>query len=404
MPTYTFIARDRSGSQHTGERESDDADSLTAELRSRGYLVIAVERSGVGETGAPSGLRAWLPATRFDVEIGFQQMATMVVSGLGLLQSLRTTAEQARRPAAAAVWTKIAESIEEGSSMSSALESHGRIFPESIVQLIRVGEHTGTLETAFNRCAEQLERMRQIRLTLLNALAYPLIVLFLSFGVTAFLVFGVIPKIERFLEGRGRSLPPLTQTLVDVSGYLREHAPEIAILASAGFVALVATRLWEPGRRFLDGILLKVPMIGGVIRLSATAVIARALGSLLESGVTLLASLQTVETLVGNRVLRERLREARQGVLRGESLAAGLDDRRCFMPMLSRMVAVGESTGALSTVLAEVSRFHEQQLLVTIRRLSGLVEPVVIVVVGGLVGFVYIAFFTALFSITGGVR
>ena len=272
------------------------------------------------------------------------------------------------------------------------------------MQLVRVGEATGNLDTALRGSAEHLERTRQMRLTVLNALAYPAIVTLLAVGVAAYLVLAVIPKIQKYIGGRGRGLPPLTQTLLDVTAFVQAWLPHCAAGLAAAGLALFFIYRWPPGRLALDGFLLKLPVVGGVLRLAGTAVLARGLGVLLESGVTLLDSLQTTERLVGNRALGSRIAAARETVLRGGTLAGALADGRAFMPMLGRMVAVGESAGTLAPVLGEVARFHENQLLVVIRRMSVLIEPVVILVVGGIVGFVYIAFFLALFSLAGGVR
>lgn len=405
MPAYTYSARDSSGASQTGTLTAASVELLSADLRSRGMLVLKVEPVAEEQRGRISlDPRTWLPMTSFDVEIGFQQMASMITSGLSLLLALRTVAEQARRPRATMIWQDVSERIEQGSTFSDALAEHPRVFSRNVIQLIRVGEHSGNLDTALLRSAEQLERLRQMKLTVVNALAYPAIVVFLSVAVTMFLVLGVIPKLEKFLSGRGRALPAMTQTLLDITNFVQAWLPHLCVGAVSLLLALVATWFWPPGRRFLDRVLLRLPVVSGVLRLSGTAVFARGLSSLLESGVTLLDSLITVEHLVDNRVLREKIAEARQSVLRGESLAAGLSGGKRFLPMLPRMVAVGESAGSLSTVLAEVARFHENQLLVVIRRLSVLIEPVVILVVGGIVGFVYLAFFSALFSTTGGIR
>lgn len=406
MPSFTYQARDRNGTPQGGVLTAVSAELLAADLRARGLLVLEVrqeedERSQRVVTLNP---RTWLPMTSFDVEIGFQQLASMLSSGLSLLLALRTVAEQARRPRATAIWQNISDRIEEGSTFSDAIADHSCIFSRHVVQLIRVGEHSGNLDTALLRCAEQLERLRHMRLTVLNALAYPGLVVLLSMGVSLFLVLVVIPKIEKFLSGRGRGLPALTQALVDTTRFIQTYLPHICIGTAALLIALFAIYRWPPGRRFMDAILLRVPVVGGILRLSGTAVLARGLSVLLESGVTLLDSLMTVEHLLGNRVLREKIASARQAVLRGDSLASGLGGGRCFLPMLPRMVAVGESAGTLSTVLAEVARFHEHQLVAVIRRMSVIIEPVVILVVGSIVGFVYIAFFTALFSVTGGIR
>jgi type IV pilus assembly protein PilC len=406
MPTFRYITRDTSGASQSGTLSAGSMEMLTSELRGRGLLVVDIEP--VAE-GAPRGAatwspRTWLRATSFDVEMGFQQLATMMHSGLSLLASLRTVAEQARRVKAAAVWHNVADRIEQGATFGDSLAAQGGSFSEHVVQLVRVGETSGNLDTALRSSAEHLERTRQMRLTVINALAYPVVVVLLSVGVAAFMVLGVIPKIQNYIGGRGRSLPPITQTLLDVSGFVQTYLPHFAVGLIAALLALVFIYRWPPGRLAMDGGLLKIPIIGGVLRLSGTAVFARGLGVLLESGVTLLDSLRTTERLIGNRALASRIAAARETVLRGGTLAGALAEGRTFMPMLGRMVAVGENAGTLAPVLGEVAKFHENQLVAVIRRMSVLIEPVVIIVVGGIVGFVYIAFFLALFSLAGSVR
>lgn len=406
MPTFRYTARDVSGAAQSATLAATSMEMLTSELRARGLLVIDVE--AIAES-APRGVVTWNPQTwpkptSFDVEMGFQQLATMLHSGLSLLASLRTVGEQARRVRATAVWHNVADRIEQGATFGDALAAQGGVFSEHVVQLVRVGETSGNLDTALGSSAEHLERTRQMRLTVVNALAYPAIVTLLAVGVAAFMAFGVIPKIQKYIGGRGRSLPPITQTLLDVSSFAQTYLPHFAVALVAGGLALVFIYRWPPGRLAMDGLFLKMPIVGGVLRLAGTAVLARGLGVLLESGVTLLDSLKTTERLVGNRALAARIAAARETVLRGGTLAAALADGRTFMPMLGRMVAVGESAGTLAPVLGEVARFHENQLVVVIRRMSVLIEPVVIIVVGGIVGFVYIAFFLALFSLAGNVR
>lgn len=406
MPTYRSISRDLTGAMRTSTQAAGNQEILTAELRSQGLLVLEVKEIGkrAGPTRPTLDPRTWLGMAGFDVEMGFQQLASMLRSGLSLLSAMRTVAEQARRPRAAAVWNNVADRIEQGSSFTAALTAHRRVFSEHTTQLVRVGETTGNLDTALHRAAEHLERTRQLKLTVFNALAYPAIVTVLAIGVATFLVLGVIPKIEKYLGGRGRKLPPITQSLLDLSAFMQVALPYFAVGLAALTLALFFIHRWPPGRLILDRVLLRIPIIGGVLRLGGTAIFARGLGVLLESGVTLLESLKTVEHLLANRSLRARVTKARETILRGGTLAAPLAEARDFMPMLPRMVAVGESAGTLSQVLDEVARFHENQIVVVIRRMSVLIEPIVILVVGVIVGFVYIAFFVALFSLAGGSR
>lgn len=404
MPTFRYLTRDSSGASQSGTLAAATPEMLTAELRGRGLLVLdieALEERGRGAVTLNPG--TWLAARSFDVEMGFQQLATMLHSGLSLLESLRTVADQARRVRATAVWNDVADRIEQGTTFAAALSAHP-VFSEHVVQLVRVGEASGNLDNALRNAADHLERSRQVRLTVINALAYPAVVTLMAIGVAAFLVFGVIPKIQKYLGGRGRSLPGITQSLLDVTNWVQNSLPYIGIVLFATLLALFFMYRWPPGRLAMDSLLLRIPVVGGILRLSGTAVLARSLGILIESGVTLLDSLKTVERLLGNRALGARVVAARESVLRGGTLATGLTAKRSFMPMLPRMVAVGENAGTLAPVLAEVARFHENQLVVSIRRMSVLIEPVVIIVVGGIVAFVYIAFFVALFSLAGGFR
>ena len=409
MPEFSYMARDRSGQPQNGVLTADSPSQLAAQLRGRGWIVMGIESvtrpgatlGGLLQLANPS---RWMPATRLDVELGMQQLATMLRSGLTLLSSLRTAAEQARRPAMARVWRQIAERIEEGSTFADALMAHGRLFPTMAIQLVRVGEESGTLDIILKRAATHLERSRQVRTTLLTALMYPAFVLLAAMAVSAFMVFSLIPKLQKFLVGRGRRLPQVSQMLLDSTTWINTHGTLILLVVLALLVGAVVLCRWPWGRSRIDRGLLRFPIVGHLLRLAGTATVARGLSILLESGITLLMALQTVRGLLANRAMKARLEEARGAVIEGGALADTFLQGKEFAPMLGRMTAVGESTGTLATVLDEVAEFHEGQLAAAVRRFSALIEPATILVVGGIVGFVYIAFFLALFSVAGGGR
>ena len=406
MPEFTYIARDATGHTHSGVMDAESTSQLAAQLRGRGWVVLAVDAAG--RVSALASLARmvrpyhWLPATRLDVELAMQQIATMLRSGLTLLNSLRTAADQARRGAMARVLRRVAERIEEGSSFADALAADGRLFPMMVVQLVRVGEESGTLDLVLRRAAMHLKTSRQLKTTLLTSLMYPTFVLFAAIGVTAFMVFSLIPKIQKFLIGRGRRLPEMSQMLIDFTNWANAHATAILLTALAALVGLVVLIRWPRARQHVDKAVLRVPVIGRLLRLAGTATVARALSLLLESGITLLMGLQTVRGLLGNRAMQTRLDDARESVMAGGALGEGFLQGKEFTPMLGKMTSVGESTGTLDTVLEELAEFHEEQLAGAVRRFSALIEPVMILVVGGIVGFVYIAFFMALFSVASG--
>jgi len=409
MPLFSFQAKDKQGQRQQGQLVAVTSAQALAELRTRGWLILDLQATAVPGTGLREKMSAFhfsslLPATKFDVEIGFLQMAAMLRSGLTLLTSLKTVEEQARRPAMGQIWRQVYERIQEGSSFTDALRAHPRHFDEFVVQLVQVGSESGALDTVLTRAAEHLERSRNLRTTLINAMIYPAIVLVFALGVTTFMLVGIIPQMEKVLRSRGRQLPAMTQMLLDASAFVRIHGWEmiigIALLAVAGILFYRTDR----GRMWISRTLLRIPLLRKVICVTGTAVLARSLGLLLQNGINLIDALRTSELLLSNAVLRQRVETARQGVLQGASLAHGLEAQPGFERLLARMVAVAETTGRLDTVLDEVARFHEAQLATLVRRLGALVEPAVILVVGSIVGFVYIAFFMALMSLTGGAR
>jgi len=376
------------------------------EIRGRGWLVLDVRND------APAAPREnplavlrpgrWLSARNIDVEVSLRQMAVMLRSGLTLLNALNTVAEYASRESMGRIWYDVAGRIQEGASLADAMSQHSR-FSQMVVQLIRVGEQTGHLEPVLLRAAERLEHSRRLRASLITALFYPVIVLVLAIGVTGFMVFSVIPKLEKFLATIGRKLPAMTQALLDITAWIQTYSPHMAVGALLLVVAGISLYLWPPGRMAIDRTILRLPIVGKIFRLAGTVSFAGGLSALLHSGITLLEGLRTSERLQSNHFLARQVATAREAVIRGGSLAEPLGRDSAFMPLLSRMVAVGESAGTLDEILDEVAKFYESQLQAAIRMLALFIEPIIIIVVGGIVGFVYISFFMALFA-AGGAR
>ena len=336
--------------------------------------------------------------TPLDLELGLRQLSSMLRAGLPLLPALRTCADQARRRRAARLWNALADHIETGLSLSESVE-HLRAFDPYTTALVRVGETSGTLDATLARAADHLAAARATRSLLANALIYPILVLVLTAAVTAFMVVKVIPQVEEFLQSDNAALPPLTQLLLDITHALRLYAPPVLLALVVALVVLFLLRLLPGPRAATDALLLRLPVLGRLLRLSATATLSRGLSILLDSGITLLDALAASAPLLSNRHLRNRLAHARQLVLQGLPLSDALATAPEFLPMLHKMAAVGETTGTLSSALDETATFHETLLLSSVRRFTALIEPVLILIVGLIVGFVYTAFFLALFSL-----
>lgn len=401
MASFSYVARDPSGGLRQGTGDAPSSAELAAQLRQQGLLVVKVEAAASPSAARGFGLGRILPTRSVDVEIGLKQLAVMLRAGITLLEALRVLPRQQPRERVRRLWSEVAERIQSGSSFADALATQRAISP-LVVQLVRVGEQTGELERVLVRGAEALERRRRLRASVLSAFLYPTIVLVMTLGVTAFLVLSVLPKIRVFLSGLGRQLPPLTQALLDVSDFVQANLVTGAVGLPLLLAGLCAVYLYPPGRLAIDRLILYVPLAGRVSRLSGTVSLARGLGDLLASGITLLESLATAERLISNRYLAERVALARERVLVGASLHEQLTDPRAFTPMLPAMVAVGETSGSLDEVLAEVADFHEEELQGLVQTLSVLIEPAVIVAVGAVVGFVYLAVFMALYAAQGG--
>lgn len=253
----------------------------------------------------------------------------------------------------------------------------------------------------MSRAADQMEARRNLRTQVINALVYPALAVAMAVGVSAFLVLAVIPKISEFLRSGGAELPELTQLLMDCSAWVRANGLSLAVGLVASAVAWNVVRRNERGREAQDVLLLRLPVAGRILRLSGTALFARSMQIMTESGVTLLDALATASRLMANRRLRRRVARAHDLVMQGNTLRQSLAEAPEFLPMLSRMAAVGESTGALPEAFGEAARFHEMMLAVAVKRFAIVIEPVMICVTGLIVGFVYIAFFMAIFAIAG---
>ena len=402
MPLFTYTARDQYNRPQSGVREAPTLMSLAESLRAQGWLVLTIEAAAAEGAGLAAALdpRLLLRVRSVDVELALQQVAVMLRSGLTLLNALRIAAKNSDRRRLRRILLRVAEHIEEGSAFADALAEHA-VFSRFVVQLVRVGEATGHLDVVLSRSAEMLERRRALRTQVLTALGYPTVTLLGAIGVAVFMVVSVIPKLAEFLKGMGRRLPPSTQSLVDFSQWMQIHGIMVGALTLTAAGSVVLVYLTPAGRRVVDAFLLRLPIIGKVLRVAGTALFARAFGTLIGSGVTVLEALRTAEDLGHNHHLSRIVAAAREQVFHGEGLAGTLGRRYGFMPMLSHMVAVGEASGTLDNVLDEVARFHETQLALIIKRLTALMEPAITVVVGGVVGYVYISFFLAMYSVVG---
>lgn len=397
---FTATVRDRDGNTRQIVRNAVSSSDFAAALRSEGLLVVSVSEAPEDSSVRPKNRRfRFRRMSSFAVEMGLRQISSMLTSGITLLLAVRTVAEQSPSRRVRRVWDSIADKIVGGMSFAAALEDDVGTFGEITVRLAEVGEKTGELENTMRRAADQLENARDLRTAVVNALVYPALALITTFAVTAYLVGVVIPKLGEFLVESGGELPAITQLLLDVSGWFRLYSLDVLVWTVAAAATWWAVRLTEKGRELEDALILRVPLAGKVLKVAGTAIFARSVQIMTESGLTLLDTLDTSARIVTNRRLRRRVETCRAAIVAGSSLSDSLAEAREFMPMLRHMAAVGEVSGSLPNAFRETARYHELVLAITIKRLGIFIEPVMILVTGAIVGFVYIAFFMALFAI-----
>ena len=400
MPSFAYSIRTASGQTKAGVVDAASSSAASAVLREGGNLLLGLEPTNKSAAPRKNTTRysqvPFLRPRMATLEVVLRQMSVMLGSGLTLLEALRTASNQSTYLMGGTL-IDIAERVQEGRSLSQALNRHpwmGRM----VRQLVEVGEQTGNLDVVLDRAADALEERRLLIAQAISAMLYPVIVILAAFGVTAFMLVFAVPRLAAYLRVLGRPLPWMTQVLVDISDFLMVWWPVIGGVISLALICLGIAYATPPGRLLVDRVILRLPILGFILRTSATAMFSRSFSLLLASGVTIIEALRTCQDLHRNRALAVLIAQAREEVITGEPLAPGMAARKTFTPMLSSMIAIGERSGNLDETLLACAQFHEQRLEALIRTLSSLVEIAVIIIVGGIVGYVYIAFMLALYG------
>ncbi len=398
MAEFRYKARDTSGAPRTGIVQAMSRSVAASQLRSRGLIVLGVEpvATKTSESGRVD-LWKWLPPRAVDVELSLQQLAMMLRGGMTLLAALNALVDQASRRSMGLIWKTVVDSIQTGDNLSSAMGKH-KCFPEFAIQMIRVGERTGELPPVIERSVATMRNRRRGIQEVTSALIYPFLVILVAIGVTVYMVVYLIPRLEVYLQSLGKDMPMMTQRLVNTSVWLRQYYAVVIIILAALLVASLVIYNSREGRLWIDRLALRIPIVGRLFKYCETSTFARSLSIMLGSGITLVDGLGTAEKLLYNRFTAQSVALARDRIIQGSNFADALHETNVFSPMLPKMVAVGQQSGDLKGVLYEVADFQDDQFASLIRRLNAIVTPALTIGVGGLVGYVYIAFFVALLA------
>jgi len=403
MPVFIWEGTTRRGEIKKGELDAVDEANARGMLRRQGYRSINIKAK-------PKGLEEYLPflkqkITEKNVVVFARIFATMINAGLPLIQCLELLAQQEQNKTFAKVIAAIKEDIEGGSTLSDALKKYPNIFDNLFVNLVAAGESGGILDVILQRLSSYMEKAMKLKAKVKGAMTYPASVLVISVGVVALLLLKVIPVFQKMFEGMGGELPGPTQFLVNASAFAQKYflvmfgAVGLAFFAFNRFVAT------ERGRYLFDKTVLKTPVFGDLLRKVAVAKFTRTMSTMMSSGVPILEGLAIVSKTAGNVIIERALMETRRSIAEGKTIAEPLAETDIFPAMVVQMIAVGEATGALDTMLAKIADFYDDEVDTAVDAMTALLEPFMMVFLGGVVGGMIIAMYLPIFkmaSVVGG--
>jgi type IV pilus assembly protein PilC len=403
MPVFLWDATNRKNEQKKGEMEASDEAALRGQLRRLGYKNINVKKK-------PKDLLEYLPFLKGKVRekeiVVFARIfSTMINAGLPLIQCLNLLAEQEKNKVFAKIITTIREDIEGGSTLHDAMKKHPAVFDELFLSLVAAGESGGILDVILQRLSVYMEKAMKLKRRVKSAMTYPAAVLLISVGVVSLLLLKVIPVFQKMFTSMGGELPAPTQILVNCSEFMQNNILYMVIAVVVGIYAFRQFYKTPKGRYIVDDYLLKSPVFGPLLRKVAVAKFTRTLSTMMASGVPILEGLTIVSKTSGNVIIEKALIKTRQSISEGKSIAEPLQESGVFPSMVVQMIAVGEATGALDTMLNKIADFYDDEVDVAVSALTALLEPFMMVFLGGVVGGMIIAMYLPIFkmaSIVGG--
>ncbi|MBX3226641.1 MAG: type II secretion system F family protein [Labilithrix sp.] len=401
MAEFVWEARARTGELRKGVMEADDEPAVQAKLRGQQLMPTRIKKKSAAfnfQIGTGVDLKDVVTFTRL--------FATMIDAGLPIVQCLDILCNQTDNKRFAVVLRDIKASVEQGATFSDSLRRHPKVFDALYVNLVQAGEVGGILDTILSRLAVYNEKAIKLRRQLRGAMVYPSAVLIIFAGVLGILLGWVIPSFKNIFKDLGSddALPWLTQVVISVSETFIGYLPFFLVGFVAAGIAISYFYRTPVGKKFFHRAFLRAPVMGPVLRKIAVARFTRTLGTLLSSGVPILDAMEIVAKTAGNVVVEEAIMYSRAKISEGKNMAAPLMETNVFPPMVVQMVGVGEQTGALDAMLSKIADFYEEEVDVAVAAMTSLIEPVMMVGIGGTVGVVLIAMYLPIFSIAGKIK
>jgi type IV pilus assembly protein PilC len=401
MPLFEYTARNASTGQiQKGQLEVPSKDEVSAYLRKNRLILVSLRE-------APKQIKLSIGGGRIktrDIVIFTRQFATMINAGLPLVQSLNILAQQTENKALAEVTKQVVYDVESGNTLADAFSKHPKAFSALYVNMVAAGEAGGILDTILLRLATFLEKNDALVRKVKGAMVYPGVIITVACAAIAVLLIFVIPTFQNMFASANLELPLPTRVVIGMSQLLIGYWWVLIAAIGGAVFAFRQYYATSDGRRRVDGMLLKAPVLGDLLRKSAVSRFTRTLGTLVSSGVSILEGLEITAKTAGNRVIHDAVMESRQSIAGGETIAAPLEKSAVFPPMVISMIAVGEQTGGLDEMLSKIADFYDEEVDVAVSALLSLMEPIMIVVLGVIVGGMVIAMYLPIFDMMNAVQ
>ncbi len=403
---FAYVAKNVDGREVKGTIEAENEADATGRLRSQQLSVLKLEGKGGAEKGGMFKGGATRSAKTAELALFTRQLATMIGAGIPLLEGIEILGAQTvdENKGFGLGLQDVADLVRGGTELSEAMAKFPRIFPDIYVNMVKAGEASGQLDVILNRLADFMEATESLKREIKSAMTYPVISLFLILSITGYLLVGVVPKFQKMFDSLGGKLPFVTVVVVGASQWLQDNIILTLLVIIGSIVAYILWVKTPKGRRIKDTLFLKLPVFGPLFQKVAVSRFARTFSTLLSSGVPILGALEIVAMTSGNAVLEDTLLETRDTVRRGESLSSHLETSWVFPKMVVKMIGIGERSGALEQLLSKIADFYDEQVHATVKGLTSLIEPIMLVVMGTVVGIIVLAIFYPILELQNAVR
>jgi type IV pilus assembly protein PilC len=408
MPNFFYRVRDAQGKLLTGNTDAASLQILKNDLRNKGFLVVEINEikdqaqalsAKKEDKKAAASFSLFNRVSQKELAIFSRQFATLIAAGVPIARTLNTLKSQTKKKAFKEIIEDVLKRVEGGESLARALERHNKVFNKLYTSLVRAGEASGSLDVILARVATYLEKEMALRNQVKQAVSYPIFVLTIALALSAFLLMFIVPMFAGFLTGMGAKLPLMTSIVVNVSHFLINNFLLIVAFIIVGIFFFTRAMKTPKGREIFDLVIFRLPLFGPLYMKIECSRFARTFGSMTRSGVPVLTSLEIIEDVLSSVVLKKGIKFIHDAVRRGQTIADSMSKTDKFPMVLVEMIAIGEETGHLDEMLDKSADYYDDEVETTVKALSSMLEPAMIVIIGGIVGFIVIAMYLPIFSL-----